>query len=136
MADNGTPVSMRSAAETKFRPTAKSLAGPPVADADAQYANYKHESNEGHCPAFGVAMRYFFNLAGAVHNPDNEGLELAQLSDAREHAVRAAAEYIRDRHEIVWLGEEFRMEVTNGDRLILFTLIVVGVDAPAIRAAS
>lgn len=28
-------------------------------------------------------MRYFFNLAGAVYDPDNEGVELADLSEAR-----------------------------------------------------
>lgn len=72
----------------------------------------------------------FFNLAGAVHDPDNEGIELANISLAREYAVRAAADYMHDHPEIVGLGDEFRLEVTNKDRLILFTLIVMGVDAP------
>ena len=78
-------------------------------------------------------MRYFFNLAGAVHDPDNEGVELGNISLAREYAVRAAADYMRDHPDIVWLGEEFRLEVTNKDRLILFTLIVMGVDSAAAR---
>lgn len=78
-------------------------------------------------------MRYFFNLAGAIHDPDNEGIELANISLAREYAVRAAADYMHDHPEIVWLGEEFRLEVTNKDRLILFTLIVMGVDSAAAR---
>ena len=81
-------------------------------------------------------MRYFFNLAGAVYDPDNEGIELANISLAREYAVRAAAEYMQDHPEIVWLGEEFRLEVTNKDQLILFTLIVMGVDAAAARSTT
>ena len=71
-------------------------------------------------------MRYFFNLAGAVHDPDNEGVELVNLGLAREYAVRAAADYMRDHPDVVWLGEEIRLDVTNEDRLILFTLIVSG----------
>lgn len=78
-------------------------------------------------------MRYFFNLAGAVYDPDNDGIELANIGLAREYAVRAAADYMHDHPEIVWLGEELRLEVTNKDRLILFTLIVMGVDAAAAR---
>jgi len=76
-------------------------------------------------------MRFFFNLAGAVYDPDNEGHELANVSVARIEAVKFAGEFLRDRPEVVWLGEEFRVEVTNGQRLLLFTVIVLGIDAPA-----
>ncbi len=76
-------------------------------------------------------MRYFFNIAGAVSDPDDEGLELDSLSTARIEAVRFAGEYLRERPEVVWLGDEFRVEVTNTDDLILFTFIAIGVDAPA-----
>lgn len=76
-------------------------------------------------------MRYFFNLAGAIHEPDNEGLTIASLSDARIAAVKFAADYLRDRPELVWLGEEFRVEVTDEQRRMLFTFIAVGVDSPA-----
>jgi hypothetical protein len=81
-------------------------------------------------------MRYYFNLAGTVHDPDNDGLELANLGLAREYAVLAAAEYLRDHPDVVWLGEEFRLEVTDEARLVLFTLIVLGVDAPVTRATT
>lgn len=76
-------------------------------------------------------MRYFFNLAGAVHDPDNEGQELPSLSAARVEAARFAGQYLRDRPEAAWLGEEFRVEVANSDGLTLFTFIAFGVDAPA-----
>ena len=77
--------------------------------------------------------RYFFNLAGAVHDPDDEGHELANLGEARHQAVKFAAEYIHGRPEIVWLGDELRLEVTNSNRMLQFTLIVLGVDAPAAK---
>ena len=76
-------------------------------------------------------MRYFFNIDGAVSDPDEEGIELPTITEARTEAVRFAAEYLRERPETAWLGDEFRVEVTNADALILFTFIAIGVDAPA-----
>jgi hypothetical protein len=38
---------------------------------------------------------------------------------------------MRDHPTLVWKGEDFRVEVTDGKKLVLFTVIVVGVDAPA-----
>ena len=75
-------------------------------------------------------MRYYFHLAGAVHDPDHEGFELTDLSEARIQAARFAGEYLRDRPEVVWAGEEFRIEVTDNQQDVLFTFIAVGVDAP------
>lgn len=77
-------------------------------------------------------MLCFFNLAGAVHDPDVEGYECATISDARIMAARHIAEIIRDKPEVVWMGEEIRVAVTDEDQLILFTIIVVGIDAPAV----
>lgn len=76
-------------------------------------------------------MRYFFNLAGAIHDPDDEGCDFATMGEARLEAARHAAELLRDRPGDVWRGEELRVEVTDADGLVLFTLMVLGVDAPA-----
>jgi hypothetical protein len=74
-------------------------------------------------------MHYFFNIAGSDQDSDDEGYELANISDARIEAVRAASEYLRDRPEVVWLGDEFRVEVLDGGGVLQFTFIAVGVDA-------
>lgn len=81
-------------------------------------------------------MRYFFNLAGAIYDPDNDGIECATVSDARIQAVLSAAELLRDRPELVWTGDEIRVEVTNKDHLLLFTVIALGVIAPAAKHLS
>jgi phage terminase large subunit-like protein len=75
-------------------------------------------------------MVYFFNLAGAIYDPDVVGLELPSLGAARVMAAKHAGEVLRDRPGVVWQGEELRVEVTDSDQLVLFTLIVLGVDAP------
>jgi hypothetical protein len=81
-------------------------------------------------------LRYFFNLAGAVRDPDNEGCELANIAEARIAATRFAGEYLRDRPEIIWFGEEFRVEVSDSSGLLLTTFIAVGVNAPAAGSPS
>lgn len=76
-------------------------------------------------------MRYFFNVAGAVIKRDETGVEIASMSDARIRAVRFANEHLNDRPELVWMGEEFRIEVSDENDHLLFTFVAVGVDAPA-----
>jgi len=76
-------------------------------------------------------VRCFFNLAGAIYDRDVEGYEVASIDQARVLAAQHVAEVIRDRPEAVWAGEEVCLEVTDEHQLILFTIIVVGVDSPA-----
>ena len=73
-------------------------------------------------------MLCFFNLAGAIYDPDLEGTEMPTLGDARVEAARYVGEIIRDRPDLVWAGEEVRVEVTDDQQSVLFTIIVVGVD--------
>ncbi|GAA4747735.1 hypothetical protein GCM10023264_11900 [Sphingomonas daechungensis] len=77
---------------------------------------------------------FFFNQAGAIYDPDVEGIELATISDARIQAVKFAGEALRDRPELTWLGDEYRVEVTDEKQLILFTFVAIAVDAPAAKA--
>jgi hypothetical protein len=60
-------------------------------------------------------------------------VELKDIAAARHEAVVTAGEVIRDQPDIVWRGEELRMEVTDSNRTLLFTVIVLGVDAPSGR---
>lgn len=76
-------------------------------------------------------MLYFFNIAGAIYNPDVAGVELPTMGDARIMAAQHAGQLLRDRPGLVWEGEELRVEVTDAHQLVLFTLIVLGVDSPA-----
>ena len=76
-------------------------------------------------------MLYFFNLAGAIYDPDVEGIELPSMSAARIEAAKHAAELLHDSPDLVWKGDELRVEVTDASQLVLFTVIVLGVDSPA-----
>ena len=76
-------------------------------------------------------MLCFFNLAGAIYDPDVEGIEVPTIGEARVLAARHMAEVIRDDPAVVWKGDEVRVEVTDANQLVLFTIVAVGVDAPA-----
>ena len=78
-----------------------------------------------------MPLLYFFNLAGALYDADVKGIELPSMGAARIMAAQHAGEILRDRPDVVWQGEELRVEVTDAQQLVLFTLIVLGVDAPA-----
>jgi hypothetical protein len=76
-------------------------------------------------------MLYFFNIAGATYDPDVEGYEMASMQEARLMAAKHAGEVLRDRPGLAWTGEELRIEVTDSAQLVLFTVIVLGVNSPA-----
>jgi hypothetical protein len=76
-------------------------------------------------------LLFFFNVSGSEYDPDVDGLELPSISEARIMAVQFLGETLRDRPEDVWSGDEIRVEVTDTDQRLLFTVVALGVDAPA-----
>lgn len=74
-------------------------------------------------------MRFFFNVVGAVYDPDQQGHVLETVSEARLMAAKFAGEMLHDRPELAWLGDEFRVEVTDSGRNLLFTIITFGVNS-------
>ena len=73
-------------------------------------------------------MRYYFNLVSSHHTIiDNEGLEVADVEEARTFAREAVAEMVQDGvSEIAhWRGWE--LEARDASGTVLFT---VGFDAP------
>jgi hypothetical protein len=45
-------------------------------------------------------MLCFFNLAGATHDPDDDGIEVATIDQARVLAAKYVGEVIRDRPQV------------------------------------
>jgi hypothetical protein len=52
---------------------------------------------------------YFFNLAGAVYDPDVKGVELPSMGAARVMAAQYASEILRDRPDVVWGERSFAL---------------------------
>ena len=77
--------------------------------------------------------RYHFHRTNGGFVPDPEGTDLPNFDTARTEAVRYAAETIRERPSFVWDGRDFRVEVTDDGGMLLCTVVVLGIDAPAAR---
>ena len=75
--------------------------------------------------------RYFFHRTDGTFDPDREGTELADLTTARIEAVKFAAGTMQEHPEDVWLGSGFRVEVTDEGGILLCTVVILGIDAPA-----
>jgi len=66
--------------------------------------------------------RYFFHMEdGAIH-ADEEGVDLAGLDAAREHAVCYFGELLRDAPRAFWAHDDWMMRVTDETGLVFFTL--------------
>ena len=80
--------------------------------------------------------RYYFH----TNNPhertvqDEEGMDFASIYEAKCQAVRYAGEVLCDAAEHFWDSADFELTVTDEKGLILFTMRIVGTEAPAVRS--
>ena len=79
--------------------------------------------------------RYHFSSVDGQRDPDPEGTELADLAAARQLAVQYAGEVLQSDPAIVWHNGQWRVEVTDDEGVLLFTLLTLAIDAPERRAA-
>lgn len=77
---------------------------------------------------------YFHTNHPAERNvQDDEGMDFANIHDAKCQAVAYAGRLLCDAAEHFWDSGDFELTVTDESGLILFTMRVVGTEAPAIR---
>ena len=77
--------------------------------------------------------RYFFHRADGEFDPDDTGTELPDLTAARTAAIRFAAESVKDSPGRVQPSHAFRVEVSDDAGMLLCTIVVLELDAPATR---
>lgn len=77
--------------------------------------------------------RYFFHIQGDDLVHDEDGTELPSALHAREAAARFAGEMLRDRPDLVLDQGYLGVEVADESGLILFSVMVLGNDAPAVE---
>lgn len=77
--------------------------------------------------------RFFFHRTDGAFDPDNEGTEFPDLMTARVEAIRFAAETVRDDPQQVWAGDTFRIEVSDEEDMLLYTVVILGLDTPPSR---
>jgi Domain of unknown function (DUF6894) len=75
---------------------------------------------------------FFFNVQG--DHPTEEAVELPSIAEAKATAIRYAARLLSDSATTFWESGQLSISVTDQSGLILFTIDVLGNDAPSIRA--
>ena len=81
--------------------------------------------------------RYFFHTNHPAERvlQDDEGMVFPDVQKAKGEAVAYAGRLLCDAAENFWDNADFELTVTDAKGLILFTLRVVGTQAPAVRRA-
>ncbi|MBX9933589.1 MAG: hypothetical protein K2Y56_19050 [Methylobacterium sp.] len=77
--------------------------------------------------------RYFFHVFDGKSTLDADGTELPDWHTARREAVRLAGEILSDEAQGPFLGNEWRMEVTDAKGLTLFQLDFFFTESAAIQ---
>lgn len=66
--------------------------------------------------------RFHFNVYDGVSTHDRDGIVLADLSEARRHALSRAGALLDEEEQRGRLGEDWRLEVTDENGRLLFRL--------------
>jgi hypothetical protein len=82
--------------------------------------------------------RYFFhtNHPAETDVQDDEGWDFPTIGRAKCEAVAYAGRLLCDAAEHFWDSGDFELTVTDERGLILFSMRVVGTEAPAIRTGN
>jgi hypothetical protein len=73
---------------------------------------------------------YHFNTVDGGRHRDIEGVELSDDDAARKEGIRFAGSVLAHEPDALWDGRDFRVEVTDHQHTLLFTIITLAVDAP------
>ena len=82
--------------------------------------------------------RFYFHTNNPAEGSlqDDEGMEFSSIHQAKCQAAVYAGALLRDVAESFWDDADFELTVTDDAGLILFTMRVVGTEAPAVRLSS
>ena len=89
----------------------------------------------GRAISCGTVPRFFFhtNHPAELAEQDDEGMVFPSVHEAKCAAVRYAGQLLADVAEHFWDTADFDLTVTDAQGLILFSMRVVGMEAPAVR---
>ena len=66
--------------------------------------------------------RYFFNVYDGYSSLDQDGTELPDIYTAQNEAIHLSGEILREEGGKFWNGTEWKLEVTDANRVVLFVL--------------
>lgn len=76
-------------------------------------------------------MIFHFEVRTETHVLLTDAASLADLNEARVEAARRVGEVLREHAALLWVDEEWRMDVTDGEGLILFVIMISAMQSAA-----
>ncbi|WP_260597789.1 DUF6894 family protein [Sphingomonas endolithica] len=76
--------------------------------------------------------RYFFHMQTDVRQTDNEGIEIAEPSEARRQAIQTCGEMMKEAPEVFWGSRPWNVTVTDATGRILWEIFMDGVSTPEV----
>ena len=74
--------------------------------------------------------RYHFHSVDGHRVNDDSGVMLPDDRAAQYEGVRFAGEVLKGEPGLIWEKGQWRVEVTDDDNVLLFTVITLAIDAP------
>jgi len=74
---------------------------------------------------------YYFNVRDGFGRSDFSGHHLLDLATAKREAVKLSGGLIAELGDEFWHGDEWTLEVTDADGLVLFSLVFLACVSPA-----
>ena len=78
---------------------------------------------------------YSINLCANAEIADTMIVEMADLLQVRIELARFVGEMLRDHADLIWEDQDWRIDVSDADGLILYVLHVSASDTPATRGS-
>lgn len=80
--------------------------------------------------------RFYFDVYDGIAIPDSTGIELVDVCAAQKEAAKRAAILLGDAPDRLWRDGDWTVWVRDDTGMQLFSVVVLGMLAPAMRGTS
>jgi hypothetical protein len=74
---------------------------------------------------------YHINVRTESHIADTLDVEKESLTDLRIEMARFVGELLKDHADLIWIDQDWQIDVTNDDGLILYVIQISASETPA-----
>jgi hypothetical protein len=74
---------------------------------------------------------YRINIRTESHIADSVDVEMENLTDLRLDLARFVGELLKDHAELIWVDQDWQVDVTDASGLILYVLHISAAETPA-----
>lgn len=120
----------------RFPPIANIRGESPLPTHSGHSPQHRNDSNFPLKPAFLVLMAmYHINVRTDSHIASTTDCETQTLDDLRIELARFVGEVLKDHAGQLWVDEEWQVDVTNDEGLILYVIHLSASDTPATKGS-